>query len=158
MLKVLELVKEAEKQLNTADHLAKVSYPILKENKILLSVVYHLFDAGNLIIEAILLYEKLNKKINYLPTDFESKLKLFETEILSKNNFDRKIIISMNELNNIIKQHKESPIEFSRKENFVICNDDYSLIKILDVKMLYLYIEALRSIMIKFKDGLRQNV
>jgi hypothetical protein len=157
MEKILDLIFEANKAFNMADHLANISYPLLRDNKLLLAITQNLFISGLKGVSAILYYEKLNKKIEVLPFDFDSRIVIFESETARRFNIRLDIIQTIKNLKQILDHHKESPMEFSRNNKLIICNDDYSHIKSIDIEMLKIYIVVMRNFMLTL-DGLRQNV
>ncbi|MBS3167613.1 hypothetical protein J4216_00630 [Candidatus Woesearchaeota archaeon] len=150
------LLKEANKAFNTADHLAYVSYPLLKDNKLLLAIANNLYLSGIKSIGVVLYYEKLNKRIDTLPLDYDNIIFVFENQVVNRMKLNKEIIRVIRELKIVLNQHSQSPLEFSRKNKFVICNNDYSKIKALDITMLKVYIGVIRSF-IEFIGGLGQN-
>ena len=141
---ILRTVKIATKAFHTADHLAYVSYPLLKDNKLLLAITQNLYLAGVNGLDAVLHYERMYKRLNIIPIDVESKILLFETKIESKINVPgvSKVI---KDLRFITRHHRDSKMEFSRKEKFIICSEDYSMMKTIDIEMLKTYIVVMRS-------------
>ena len=136
---------EANNSFKTADHLAYVSYPLLKDNKLLLAITQNLYIAGLKSVDTVLHYEKMYKRISFLPTDFDSKMVMFEKSLAPKMNIKPGVCKIIRDLRFIMQQHRNSPIEFSRKEKFVICSDDYNSMKTIDIEMLKSYIVVMRD-------------
>ncbi|MFW5852828.1 MAG: hypothetical protein ACOCUR_02260, partial [Nanoarchaeota archaeon] len=67
---------------------------------------------------------------------FESKYRLFSERCIPEYNLDRSYLELLREVKETLTAHKRSPIEFSRKDQFVICSDDYELkvLKLEDIK------------------------
>lgn len=145
MEQIRRMVLEANNAFKTADHLAYVSYPLLKDNKLLLAIAQNLYIASLKGMDAVLHYEKLYKRINMLPVDFESRMYIFETNVVPRMNIRPGVSKIIKDLRFIVQQHRGSPIEFSRKEKFVICNDDYTTMKTIDNEMLKTYIVIMRD-------------
>ena len=51
---------------------------------------------------------------------------MFADRCMGKYGIDSENIRIMRDLKEIIVAHKKSPVEFSRKDSFVICDGDYS--------------------------------
>ncbi len=140
---ISRFVKQAGTAFRIADHLAYVSYPLLKDNKLLLAIVQNLYLAGVNGLDAILHYERMYKRLNTIPFDIESKIIIFQTKIETRINVSgvSKVI---KDLKFILNQHRDTKMEFSRKEKFIICSDDYSMMKTIDIEMLKTYILVMR--------------
>ncbi len=145
MDKVKIAVLQARNFFNTADHLAYVSYPLLKDNKLLVVVINNLYMSVLRGMDAIFYTERLNKKIDFVPYDINSRMALFEKEIAPRLKIDVKIFKTIKDLKFIVEQHKESPVEFSRMNKFIICNYDYSVVKSVDIEIVKSYILNVRS-------------
>ncbi len=129
----LRLLYEANKAFKTADHLTYVTYPLIQETKLLLAITENLYSAMVKGVEAVLEYDQLYKRISLLPREFQSKLEIFKTKSVKRYNIDGNYFRLINDLREIIVYHKKSPIEFTRRNKYVICLNDYR-IKTLDLK------------------------
>ncbi len=127
MEKFQELRDSAGKKLQIADYILTMTYPLIKDPKLLLSVAENLFLAYSYSISSLLHYERLFKRIPPFPDDFSSKLDLFMDRCLGKYGIDSGNLRIIKDLKEIIVAHKKSPVEFSRKDSFVICNGNYRL-------------------------------
>lgn len=145
MEQVERAIKEANNAFRTADHLTYVSYPLLRDNRLLLAITQNLFVAGKKGMDAVLYHEKFNKRINMLPLDFDSRMSMFEKDIVPKMKLGGEVCKVIKDLRQITKQHRESPMVFSRKEKFVICSDDYSSMRAIDINFLKNYVVSIRS-------------
>jgi len=127
MEKFQELRDSAGKKLQVADYMLTMTYPLVKDPKLLLSVVENLFLAYSHSISSLLHYERLFKRIPPFQEDFSSKLDMFADRCLKKYSIDSENISIIRDLKEIIVAHRKSPVEFSRKDSFVICDGDYRL-------------------------------
>ena len=57
--------------------------------------------------------------------NFASKFELFSDKCAKRYNIPYEQLKAIKDLREIIIAHKKSPVEFSRKANFVICEDNY---------------------------------
>ena len=115
-------IDKAKERFKIADHMAYVSLSILKENRLMIKIVSELAESAKNLIKAFLYYEYSFKRVK-LYHDPQLNLKTFIGKIAPK-------YITKEELNSIIKilkiekQHKVAPVEFVRKEKFVILLGD----------------------------------
>jgi hypothetical protein len=127
MERFLQLVKEANRAFETADHLAYVTYPLVNDNKLIISIAENLFKALTTGMEAILYYDRIYKRIMHIPPDFHGKLELFKQNSIPRYNISREIVHLLNELSEVLNARAKSPIEFGRQDKFIICSKDYAL-------------------------------
>ncbi len=146
MEKFQELKGLAEKKLIVADHMLTQTYNVVHEPKMLYFVLENVFLSMSNNMTAILEYEKLFKRVPQFADNFESKLNLFELKSLPKYQLNEKYADVMRQLKEMIVLHKESPVEFSRKDRFVMCDDEFKC-KALSVEEIKKYIGLARQFM-----------
>ena len=122
-----EAKERAKKNIQIADHMLSVTYPLVKDTKLLLAIIENIFLAYTNAMSAVLYYNRLLKLIPPFKDNFESKFNIFRQRFVDKYKIDRNYIIEMQNLRDIIIGHKKSPVEFVRKDRFVICSDNYKL-------------------------------
>ena len=127
MEKYQELREKAKSTLNKADHMLTMTYPMLNEPKILISVNNNMLQAMEQAMTAILEYERLFKRIPAYHEDFISKANIFRDKIIPRHGIDPKYLKLMMDLREIMKAHEESPVEFTRKSKFVMADENYHL-------------------------------
>ncbi|MCK5283168.1 MAG: hypothetical protein KAK00_07190 [Nanoarchaeota archaeon] len=127
MEKFQELRMGAKKKIGIADHILTQTYPLVQDSKLLLAVIENVFLALTNSMGSILYYERLFKRIPPFQDTFDSKFNMFQARIVDRNKIDRKHIDMIREVKDIIIQHRKSPIEFRRKDKFIICNEDYKM-------------------------------
>ena len=140
MEKFQELMDAANKKLQLADHMLTMTYPIVKDPKLLLSVIENLFLAFTYSMSSLLYYEMLFKRIPPFPDNFASKFELFKDKCLKKHNIDNEYPKIIREIKEIIISHKKSPMEFSRNDSLIICNENYRM-KTLSANMIHDYMQ-----------------
>lgn len=141
------ILEGANKAFRTADHLAYVSYPLLKDKRLLLAITQNLYLAGVKGMDALLYYERLYKRLNILPMEYNSRMQIFKNAVASRHRIKDNVIKTIHNLHLLNKQHKESPIEFLRKDKLVICADDYSSVRTIDIDLLKGYISEIRALL-----------
>ena len=143
-----ELVKDAIGALRRADHLTYMTMPIVKDNKLILTVLDNIslsmIDGMNAILE----YERLYKRIMPLPENFDSRFEVFRDKLINKYNITIEEVELITKLRDMIEAHKNSPVEFSRPDKFVICNENFRM-KTITVQDIKEYITTAREFLRK---------
>ena len=126
MEKFQELREISNKKILLADHILTQTYPLLKDPKLLLAATENIFLSYTNSVGSLLYYERLFKRIPNFNDTFESKFRLLR-DIYEKYEIKQEDINTIKEIKDIILQHRKSPMEFSRDDQFVICSDDYNM-------------------------------
>jgi len=124
---VIERRKEGLKRLKTADHMLNVMYPSLQEPKILLAALENIFLGLTYSLSALLYYEINLKRIPKFKDNFESKFRMFRNRLCLRYEFDKSFIFLLHNVKLLVEKHSESPMEFSRKNKFMISDKDYNI-------------------------------
>jgi len=138
-LDYLTVWNNAVQQQKIAQHLLEVTFPLSKDPKMLLGVVYNLSGSVNLLLDSLLLSEGILPPPE-LPSKI-SKLKLSpKAELLTSDEI--KLIYLLQEIKD---SHRASPMEFQRDKKLVICDKDYSMkvIALQDIKSYNQQVESL---------------
>ena len=120
-----ELREAAAKKLSVAEHLLTVTYPMVKDPKILLAVMENLYEALENGMDSLLQHDLQFKKIEVVPQDFNTRYTLFKEDVAKRHNIENKQAKLIGLARDVLHSHKESPVEFAHKEKFVICTDEY---------------------------------
>ena len=104
-----------------------MTYPLVKDSRLLLAVVENLFLSLSYAMSSILYYERIFKRVPPFSDNFTIKLELFKDKCVDKYKIDKDYIKLMQDIKEIIVEHKKSPVEFQRKDKFVICNGSYRI-------------------------------
>tara|TARA_Y100000034_G_C6661163_1_gene289856 strand:- start:120 stop:593 length:474 start_codon:yes stop_codon:yes gene_type:complete len=121
------MVVKANKLYQTADHLAYVTYPLVKDTKLIITIVENLYASLMMSMDAMLYYDRLYKRINPVPENFYSKFETFKTKTAPRYGIDAEKVLIITNMREIIKKRQESPMEFSRRNKYVIASQDYKL-------------------------------
>ena len=140
MEKFQELRDLASKKLKLADHILTMTYPMIKDPRLLLSSIENLFLAFTYGMSSLLYYERLFKRIPPFQDNFASKFELFKENCSKKYNLDNEYPKIIQEIKEIIVAHKKSPMEFSRNDSLIICNGNYRM-KTISSNMIHNYVQ-----------------
>lgn len=136
--------EQAKKNIRAADHILSVTYPLVKDTKLLLGVTENLLLALNNTIASIVSYERLFKRIPPYLENFDSTYNAFRLRIVPRYNIDKSYLEFVEKVREVVGKHKKSPIEFARKDKFVICSEGYKM-ETLSIKQLESYISKARE-------------
>ncbi|RMF54516.1 hypothetical protein D6745_05125 [Candidatus Woesearchaeota archaeon] len=131
--------QKAKKNLQVADHMLTVTYPMVKDPKLLASVMENLFLSLTNAMASLLYLDRMYKRVPPFQDTFESKFMVFRDKCARRYNIQKEYLDFILEVKNLVLEHKKSPVEFSRKDKFVICSDNYS-IKAISVEKMKSYV------------------
>jgi hypothetical protein len=120
-----DLKQQADQKIKVADHLLSTTYSLVKEPKLLVSVMENMHSALELAITAHLEHDKRMKGL-YQET-FESKFEIFRRKIATRLGINKDILDFIIDIKGTMEEHKRSSVEFVKKERLVISDNDYNL-------------------------------
>ena len=121
-----ELAKE---QIRLADHLLTINYAVADDPKLFLNIIIDIKKAIEHVINIFLIKENKETDIS-----FDQKIEFYRENTSIKHNLPSNYLNLMEEIRKISFEHDNSPIEFARKEKYVICDEDYHKMKTIDSK------------------------
>lgn len=127
MEEVIRSLQAAQRALTVADHMAYVTYPLVKDIKLLVAVLNNLDHALTEGMNAALYYDRLYKRIPPLPEHFHLRMDLFKRKTAPRYGIGREFILLLEDVRAIIEHRNQSPIEFTRKDKLVICSSTYRM-------------------------------
>ncbi|MBS3098364.1 hypothetical protein J4209_06235 [Candidatus Woesearchaeota archaeon] len=136
MEKFQELRDVAKKKIYLADYMLTQTYPLIQDTRLLLAVLENIFLALTNAMGSVLYYERLFKRIPPFHDNFDSKFNMFRANVVDKYKVKGEHINLIQHIKDVIVEHKKSPVEFTRKDMFVICSDDYRMktVSVEDIK------------------------
>jgi len=149
-------LEDAKKTVRLADHMMNVTYKVVPDPKILLAIIERLRNGLEGSMGALLQYERMYKRIPPYNKTYESMYDVFRTRIVKRYHINIEYITLIHEVDNIIKQHRKSPVEFRRHDKFVICSDDYRM-KVITVDNIKAYIEKSKQFIRETENMVRIN-
>ncbi|MBU2639964.1 MAG: hypothetical protein KKG75_04650 [Nanoarchaeota archaeon] len=149
-----EFFRDAISALKRADHLTYMTLPLVKDNKLILTVLDNISLAMIHGMNAALEYERMYKRIMPLPENFNSRYHIFRDKLINKYNITIEEVELIRKLRDMIEAHKSSPVEFSRPDKFVICNENFRM-KTVTVQDIKQYIVTTRNFLRKINVVLK---
>jgi hypothetical protein len=148
--------EQARKSIKVADHMLIMTFPMVKDPKILLSVTENIFAALTNSMSSLVYYERLFKRVPVFQEDFDSKFNIFKAHLVGRYNISREYLNIIQEIREILAEHRKSPVEFSRGDRFVICSSNYRL-KTIGVLELKRYIAQTKMFMSDMERLVNKN-
>lgn len=118
--------ENALRHIKIADHMLAITYPLLKDPKLLITVLQNLANGMIADMNSLLFYERTFKRINIFGESVEERLHIF-THLARKHALLPKYQNAIQELREMLKEHKNSPMEFARKDKFIIYTEKQEL-------------------------------
>lgn len=150
--KHLENLQKAVHEIRIADHMIYVTYPVIKDKRLLLKALDQVYDSIVFVINSILQYDYLNKRVT-LSANAHENFDTFVTKSVSRYNITQEELGDIKELLYLTESHRKSPLEFMRKEKIVIMSDSLKT-TIIDTDRLKKYLNLAKSLVNKAKFGM----
>lgn len=147
---IAEILDRAERSLRIADHMIYITYPLIKENRLLKKVIEQLYDVANAIVKAVVQHEYIYKRLESCSENLETFKKC-----TSRLNITTQEIQNLEQLFTLMEKHRGSSLEFIRKEKLVIMSNNLRTESI-GLEQLKQYLNFLKAILQKAKNSIKR--
>jgi hypothetical protein len=130
---------KAMQKIKVADHMLFMTYPLVKDPKLLLAIIENISASLDYGMSALLKHDRLFKRIPPYHDTFPSRFEIFRSKMIPRHDLSPNYVKLIKDVRTIISEHKKSPVEFARKDKFVICSHGYNL-KTIDINLVKKYI------------------
>jgi len=156
MEKFLEYLKTAEDKIQKVDHMIYITFPLIKDKRLLLAILSELNVIILNILNSILQYDYIHKKIA-LSKDARENLETF-IQFSSKNyGINEEEIKKILEILDLGEKHKKSPFEFVKEEKVVILSENLNpAVVTIEKAKEFLLLE--KTILKKVRETMRNKV
>jgi hypothetical protein len=151
--KFQENLEDAIKNLQIADHLAYITLPLVKDNRLLLKIFDSIYKSIISCINAILNYEYLYKRIKIYKST-EENLQTFVHKCAKNYNLTNKQIKEIKEIIILNKQHKQSAMEFVKKDKVVIMSDSLGT-QVINIQKIKEYLLLSKELLMNAKNKIK---
>ena len=124
MEKYIENLNKAETMLQTADHLLYMTYPLVREKRLLLKILNEIYLVVLNTINSILQYEYVHKRIN-LYKNAQENLSVFKNKCAPRFGITEEQVKGLQTIFELAEKHKTSPFEFVRDNKIVIMSNAF---------------------------------
>jgi hypothetical protein len=147
MEKYIENLNKAAAMLSTADHMLYMTYPLIREKRLLLKILNEIYLVNLNIINAILQYEYVNKRIN-LYSAAQENFAVFRSQCSLRYGITSEQVQKIAKIFELAEKHKTSPFEFVRNDKIVIMTNA--------LKTDIITVETMKEFIILSKDILKK--
>ncbi|PIN73466.1 hypothetical protein COV20_04550 [Candidatus Woesearchaeota archaeon CG10_big_fil_rev_8_21_14_0_10_45_16] len=117
----------ARERYHAASHLLTVTYPLINDPKLLIGIINNITTALEAALDAILLHGRERQTIPLYNTTLLGKVACFRENLMPWQEISSKYVNLLLDLKKVEELHQKSPVEFSRRGNFIICGKEYDL-------------------------------
>jgi hypothetical protein len=130
---------KAFEKVKVADHMLFVTYPMMKDPKLLLAVLENVNTSLEYAVAAILHYQLLFKQIPAFKETPQSRLEMFRNEVVPRLRMSQNYVKLIRDVRKLLAAQKKSPVSFVKNDKYVICSPKYD-IKAIDVNLVKRYV------------------
>ena len=143
-------LEDASRKLAVASHMLYVTFPLVKDSRLLIKILNELHLSAASTINAVLEHEYSCKRIP-LYEDKGLNFNTFRNKSAPRFKISPEQIIAINEIFYLIERHEKSPMEFIRNDKFVIMSDDMNA-SILSIEKLKGYVNLISDMLKKTRE------
>lgn len=122
---VAETQERARKHIKIADRMLTQTYPIVQDPKLLLAILESIYAGMRESVMALLFFERYHRRISTIAQDFDIQFNTLKLEIAGRYDIPHDVIKFIQDIKLRVAFHKDSPVEFSRKDSFIMCSPKY---------------------------------
>ncbi len=150
MDKIFENLEKSEKTIQTASHLLYVTYPLVRDKKLLLKILTEIKNGLANCMNAVLQYEYLYGRVR-LSSDSKTNFKRFLEKCCPRYKISETEIKKIIKLFEIIEKHKASPMEFAKEDKIVILSETMES-ETITLEKVKEFLDSAKNILQKAKD------
>lgn len=154
MQKIIDNLKEADKKVQIANHLIYVTFPLIKNKRLLIKIIQDIKTAVLNCVNSILQYEYIKKRIKLTKEPLEN-FKIFSEQCAPRYNISDYETKQILELFEIARKQEQCSMEIMKNEKVILLSKNLTpeFITIETAKKyLQLAIETLKKTKVKFSQ------
>jgi len=156
MEKFLENIQEAEKKIKTADHLAYITYPLLKDKRLFLVLLSEIKKSLICCINSILRYDYLYKRVSLSP-DTKTNFETFLNKSSKRFQITPKELEQIKNIFQFEECHRKSSMEIMKEDKILILSPDLKQ-KIITIEQIKEFLQISKSILEKTKNTILRKI
>ena len=147
--------KKAVGFFKSADHLIYVTMPVVRDVKIITTVLDNVHLALLHGMDAALEYERHFRRVLPLATNYDMRFDVFKKRVVGKQGISIQEADFIAEIKNLVDERKGASMEFTRSGKVIICSEDYNM-KTLSIEEIKKYLSTTRNFLAKV-SGMIKN-
>ncbi|MEW5897026.1 MAG: hypothetical protein AB1668_05000 [Nanoarchaeota archaeon] len=132
--------QKALQQYDAAFHLLNVTFPLVKDSKLLMGVASNVMQSLEHCMDSVLAYDRQFNLIPEFQNNFQSKFNLFRYRSAKRYNIPIELLIFMMDLHELLELHKKCPTEFQRGNRYILASKDFRM-KVLSINDFRRYLD-----------------
>jgi len=153
MEKFQENLNKVIKNLQIADHMTYVTFPLVNDKRLLLKIFDNIYTAIIECINTILNYEYLYKRIR-IYAEINENLRTFANKCAKNYGLTNSQIKQIQDIIALNKQHKQSAMEFVKKDKIVILSDNLGT-QTIDIKRIKEFLLLAKELLMKTNSKIK---
>ncbi len=155
MEKFLSALESASKTLQTADHMIYITFPLIKDNRLLIKIFSEIYSVILAVVNAVLQYDYAYKRI-MLYDDAKTNFKNFKEKCAPRFGISEEEVVKIIEIFKIMEGHRQSPMEFVRRDKFVILSESLQT-DVVTIEKLKEYLFTAKNILQKVSNKIKNR-
>ena len=155
MEKFLQNLQEADRIVRAMDHLVYITFPLVKDKRMLLKILVETKNAVALCINSILQYDYIYKRIK-LYQNTQDNFRTFKEKCATRYGITPEEINKITSLFEIAERHKKSPFEFVRHDKVVIMSESFYPESV-SIEKTKEFVILAKNILFKVEKGIKTN-
>lgn len=127
MQEIKLMLDKANELIKRADHMLYITYPLIKDNKLIIAIAENIKNGMIYAMDAVLMYEKAYKRISLYPEDFKVKMDIFKDSIARRYDINKNHIVLIQDLKRFLEERKKSDAEFVKNDKYVFFSQKQEL-------------------------------
>lgn len=155
MQKILQNLIEAEKKIQIANHLIYVTFPLIKNKRLLIKIIQDLKTAVLNCVNTILQYESLKKRIKLTQDPLEN-FKIFSEQCTPQYTLTEQETQQILDLFKLAKKQEQSSMEIMKNEKVILLSKNLTP-EFITIETAKKYLQLAIEILKKTKETLKKD-
>jgi hypothetical protein len=138
----------------SADHLLYVTLPVVKDVKLVATILDNVYFSLAHGMDAVLEYERYHKRILPMADNFELRLDTFRKKIVGNHEFIKEESDLIAGIKKPRDDRKDANMEFTRGGKLVICSEGYRM-KTISIDEIKKYLSTTRNFLLKVNKTIK---
>jgi len=138
----------------SADHLIYVTLPVVKDIKLVATILDNVYFSLVHGMDAVLEYERYHKRILPMANNFDLRLDTFRKKIVGNHEFTKEESDFIVEIKKLRDDRKDASMEFTRGGKLVICSEGYRM-KTISIDEIKKYLSTTRNFLLKVNKTIK---
>ncbi|MBI2508400.1 hypothetical protein HYV89_05625 [Candidatus Woesearchaeota archaeon] len=132
----------------SADHLLYVTMPVVKDVKLVATVLDNIYFSLAHGMDSILEFERYYKRLMPIANNFDLRLEVFSEKVAANYGFTKEETDFINEIKKLRDDRKNASMEFTRSGKLIICSESYRM-KTISIEEIKKYLSTTKNFLLK---------